>query len=240
MTITDEKLSAFLDGELPPGEMADLRERIASDETLAARVEELALVDNKLTSAMQHIDDQPLPEEIHRLARALEQRKNKVVSLPLWKRAHQQVQHYAVAAAAVTAVVGFVLGNQLGNETQTAMPHWQNISAILEHRSGGRTVPLDEHNSMTTHLTFLNKQGEYCRQFSVDRVNARNSQNIACRRSGSWELEASLPVEAPANQQDYQLASGPGPIDEVIDNIASSAPLTAEEEQTVIENSWAK
>lgn len=237
MTISDEKLGAFLDGELAPEEMANLRERIAADEELAARVEALAMVDKQVSSAIKQIDTTPIPEKIRELANLLDQREH-VAVFPFWKRAHQQIQHYAVAAATLTAVVGFIFGQGVGKVEPEAVTHWQAIAQALETQTGGKTQPLDEGTTMIANLTFFNQQGEYCRQFSVNTVDARKTQNIACRREGSWKLEASIPVEAPTDEGDYQLASGPGAIDKLIDTMMQGQVLSAEQEKLAIAAKW--
>lgn len=237
MTISDEKLGAFLDGELAPDEMAGLREHIASDEKLAARVEALAMVDRQVSSAIKQIDDTPIPKKIHDLANLLDQRKH-VAVFPFWKRAHQQLQHYAIAAAALTAVVGFILGQSVNKDAPEAVTYWQAIAHALETRTGGKAQSLNHDATMIVNLTFFNQQGEYCRQFSVNTTDARKTQNIACRREGSWKLEASIPFEAPADKGDYQLASGPGPIDKLIDTMMKGQVLNAEQEKAAIDAAW--
>ena len=235
MTITDETLCAFLDGELAPEEESHLRNQLAIDEILAERLETLAAVDRQMQVALSVIDNTPIPENIRRLTAELDMR-NKVVKLSLWKRTHQNFQHYAVAAASLTAVVGFVLGHSLQNETTQAVQNWQSIAAILENQAGGISTKVSDTVAVTTNLTFFNQEGEYCRQFSVNTVDARKSQNIACRSEGEWRLQASIPEAE--SQGDYQAASGPGPIDQILDIMMKGQVLNADDEKNAINSAW--
>lgn len=237
MMISNEKLSAFLDGELPDHEMTLLRERIATDEELAERLEVLARVDKQVQNVIKHIDERPLPAAIQELAAKLDQRAE-ILPLPLWKRAHQNIQHYAVAAVTVAAAIGFILGVGLRDKPTEAFANWPAIATILETRVGGEPGKINAHTTVTNNLTFFNQAGEYCRQFSVRSINTDSSQNIACRQQGSWKLKASIPVNTDIPQSDYQTASGPGPIDQVLDNMMSGEVLSSEDEQAALNAQW--
>ena len=62
--ISDEQLSAYIDGELPPEEMARVRAAIAADPALAARARQFERVDALLAEFSSGIDAEPLPEAV--------------------------------------------------------------------------------------------------------------------------------------------------------------------------------
>lgn len=64
MILTDEKLSAFLDGELDAVEMEMVREAIAQDATVSDRLAALADVDRVVKAAAEKATAVALPEEI--------------------------------------------------------------------------------------------------------------------------------------------------------------------------------
>lgn len=239
MTISDEKLSAFLDGELPQHEMDTLREHIANDDNLAERLQTLAMLDTQVQATIKQIDEIPVPTTIQELAAKLDQRttSGNVISLPLWKRAHQYLQHYAVAAATLAAVIGFILGSGV-TENPQAIADWRAISQALETTAGGVAEQVNDNITVTNNLTFFNQSGEYCRQFSLNSSDLGFSQNIACRQHGSWKLKASIPVNNEIPQEDYQTASGPGPIDRILDGMMSGEVLSGEDEQAAINAHW--
>ena len=62
--ITNEMLSAYIDGELAPEEMERVARAIAADELLAARLVQFRRVDRLLTEFSSAIDAQPLPPAV--------------------------------------------------------------------------------------------------------------------------------------------------------------------------------
>ncbi|HAA99609.1 MAG TPA: anti-sigma factor, partial [Alteromonas macleodii] len=64
MILTDEKLSAFLDGELDTAEMDLVREAIAHDVTVSDRLAALAEVDRVVKVAAEKATAVALPKEI--------------------------------------------------------------------------------------------------------------------------------------------------------------------------------
>ena len=64
MILTDEKLSAFLDGELDTAEMDLVREAIAHDVTVSDRLAALAEVDRVVKVAAEKATVVALPKEI--------------------------------------------------------------------------------------------------------------------------------------------------------------------------------
>ena len=64
MILTDEKLSAFLDGELNTAEMDTVREAIAQDASISDRLAALAEVDRVVKVAAEKATAVALPKEI--------------------------------------------------------------------------------------------------------------------------------------------------------------------------------
>ena len=68
--ITDEKLSAFLDGELPENEAADIEQALGEDEGLVQRLEQLSRVDDLLRGAVDALEQEARPAIEHAPASA--------------------------------------------------------------------------------------------------------------------------------------------------------------------------
>ena len=62
--ISNEILSAYIDGELPAGEMQRVRDAISGDEVLAARYRQFARVDQLIVDFCGDIDKEPLPAAV--------------------------------------------------------------------------------------------------------------------------------------------------------------------------------
>ncbi|MCG8440516.1 MAG: zf-HC2 domain-containing protein, partial [Caulobacterales bacterium] len=64
MTITDEELSAYLDGEVPPERAAELRAALQSDAELASRFASLRAADKLVQEAYDAIFEEPVPPDV--------------------------------------------------------------------------------------------------------------------------------------------------------------------------------
>ena len=64
MSVTDDILSAFLDGELPADQLKRIAKEIDADPALRQRAEALAAPDAILQKAYRTIDDDPMPDAV--------------------------------------------------------------------------------------------------------------------------------------------------------------------------------
>lgn len=236
MNWSDEKLSAFLDAELPATEMEALREALARDAALADRLAALAAADAMVMRAYGRIDDEPLPESVQALLtaadareeRATHSRRHRTRSLTMtWPR--------AAVAAGIALAVGLGLG--LGQDRGRPTPAWTEVAAVLEQQASGQPYSLSGDARIKPRLTYLNQQGDYCRQFVLTR-NATSEEAIACRRDGSWEPVLTIHREKGQKAGPYRTASGGSPLDAFVDRTLSEGPLDRAGERNMIERQW--
>lgn len=249
MKITDETLSAFLDGELPEPEMETLRQRLAGDEELGNRLAELAAVDPMLASRYAHIDERPLPDSVRELL--AEEKPANVISFPVWRRmqqgfqqhVQQHLQQHAGIAAATTLAIGLGLGQLFAGGGADTSDDWATIARGLESTPSGHSVELTNGKQLAPRLSFLNVQGQYCRQYQLA-DGEKGSENIACRdaegqsTAGSWQLAASVQLDAIQRPGDYQTASGGAVLDNALDQMMAGDALDANAEEDLIVKGW--
>lgn len=96
-------------------------------------------------------------------------------------------------------------------------------------------VTTDNGSSFEARLTFLNQEGEYCRQFYIKSNNTAALQSIACRTKNDWQLRAAMPT---GEQGSYQTASSDRALDDVIDAMIKGDIINPEEEIKVIKRHW--
>jgi hypothetical protein len=196
MTISDEKLSAFLDRELPEQEMAQIREAIQQDTALAERLADLARADGAVRRYAAAIDSVPMPERVLQLLREgnTEQSAN-VVDFSRWQQARQRItrtfREHAALAASIALVAGFAGGHFMSdnNPGSPAMGLTASVRAALDSSASGTTVDLHDDATLLAHFSFRDNQARLCRQFSL-RETQGASENLACRTDGNWELIA--------------------------------------------------
>ncbi len=241
MKITDEKLSAFLDAELPENEMHFIREQLAENEAIADRLAELSLVDTVVAQAYRKIDDQPLPQVVTELlddsgsAAETLRDDDKVVSLSAWKRAKQKVSQpmtqLAVAASLVLAVtVTFMTGGKPTGEALEPI-----LASALSSAPSGEVVAIAEHEQAIIRASFNHNNGDLCRIVDVTRSDQAN-QAIACRSGNQWRRVFSTEMTAGVDASDYRTATQNSSLDGYLDQHMTGSLLNREQEQQRLKN----
>lgn len=267
MILTDEKLSAFLDGELNTAEMDTVREAIAQDASISDRLAALAEVDRVVKVAAEKATAVALPKEIVALLndeKPLSQESEvqaSGVSLVSESSSNQSFAENVkpfpkkvdvtnsglggqtkwkgpfAIAASVAVLASLVFFNQQG--TETVQPsHWANVSSVLDENLSGETTSFVSGVTVTPQLSFLNTEFNYCRQAEVASQDEL-SVMIACKdKQGTWLLAASKLDEVGEMAGDYQTATSAKSLEDELDKMMASAPLNREQEKSAIEATW--
>lgn len=253
MTISDEKLSAFLDAELPDSEMESIRQQISEDETLANRLAELALVDAQIAQHYSAIDAHPLPDAIANLLASAPDvvtptvttadvvtptPSATIIPFPLWKKVQRGLQQHAAVAACTALVLGFGLAQLLPGSQSSTLGDWNAIAAALDTTASGTAQTLADDKHIKPRLTFVNEQGNYCRQFLVSDVHS-STETIACRIGDKWEPNITVYAQEGSREGDYQTATNSASVlDQVLDNMMHGDAFDAQAESTIIQRGW--
>ncbi|UZJ45762.1 hypothetical protein OOT55_06850 [Marinimicrobium sp. C6131] len=241
MNINDDTLSAFLDGELPPAEMEQVRARLAEDPALADRLAELSAVDKLVRKRAHAIDERPLPSGVQKLLAEDDAKPEsaQVIAFPLWRRARQALNAQTGIAAAVALALGFGLAEVTDNVGNPQADAFRSVAERLETLPSGTSETLPDGREVTPRLTFVNRDGQHCRQYLVTGGGER-SENIACRApeaDAGWEQLASVrqPSAAPGS---YQTASGGSLLDSALDQMMDGGIIEPDQEKQLIERDW--
>ncbi len=258
MTISDEKLSAFIDAELPDSQMESIRQQISEDETLANRLAELALVDEQIAQHYSAIDTRPLPDAIANLLAAAPDDATvgvvtptvttadvvtptpsaTIIPFPLWKKVQRGLQQHAAVAACTALVLGFGLAQLLPGSQSSTWGDWNAIAAALDTTASGTTQTLADDKHIKPRLTFVNEQGNYCRQFLVSDVHS-STETIACRIGDKWEPNITVYAQGGSREGDYQTATNSASVlDQALDNMMHGDAFDAQAESTIIQRGW--
>jgi hypothetical protein len=85
-------------------------------------------------------------------------------------------------------------------------------------------------------LSFVDKDGQYCRTFSVERI-----AGLACRDASRWTVQITTPAEPAASSAMRQAGSPlPRALMEAIDARIVGTALTAAQEQEARDRGWAR
>jgi len=243
MTISDETLNAFIDGELSKLEMNVVRDAIVKESDVAERVDALAALNSQVHASLSSIDTVPLSKGLGDIRKKLAVSAraepfsggaNNIIRFPRWRKVQAAFTMPTAIAASVAAIFGFFM-NFDTNTNPNALTDWTAINDALTHQRSGAVIITNSGASFEARLTFLNNEGQYCRQFYVKSMNSPALQSIACRVGDDWNLRAAIPA---GDQASYQTASSGRALDAILDTMMKDDLVSPEQEKTVIEHRW--
>lgn len=235
MMVTDEKLCAFIDNELPAEEMEAIREQIAADETLVDRIAHLSFVDHAVRTTLHAIDDKPLPDSVNQLFEAEKPSASNVIKFPAMRKVAQTLREHVAIAAMLVLAIGVTVGTFVTKDSSEALD-WAQVNQVLDTRLSDQSVSLDNDWTMHLKTSFMNTNDNYCRLFSLQ-SNTSAHMNIACQQQDTWQLHSRIPFE-PTQANDYQTASVDPKINQLIDATMKGSFLNQDQEQTAINHQW--
>ena len=229
MTISDETLMAYADGELDAAARASVEAAIQEDPEIGKRVARHRALREKLQGTFSAVLEEPVPDRLiaaarGRTAAARESAapQSTVVDLSLAREAARRKSSAAPvrwqpAAIAASLLLGLGLGYLA----------WHGPRALIQPGSGGGLVAraaLAEALSSqlsddrvparvaVTGLSFRDKSGDYCRTFSLTGTDA--SSGLACREGTDWRIKAlaQAPRAAPNSGNFRTAASEDSPL----------------------------
>ena len=237
MKVTDEKLSAYIDGELPPEETRSLDVQISEDAELAERVRKLRAINDALISVTSDVLDAPLPEHIVNLIQSdAEEQSSNVVQFQRSGQKSWFESPLAVAAAALFGLVlggFFTLGPDMGERSEIYAGVVDSKSAL--HRALETFPSLSAESEFVPALTFRARNGDVCRE-----IESSDSRALACRSSDRWTVLAVTYKEQKKSSSAYTTASADTSIvfDVLAQEMMQGAPLSADEERALIDQNW--
>lgn len=256
---SDQTLSAYIDGELPPGETRQISEAVESDADLARRLALLEEPDRIVKSACRSIDSHPLPESVAALLREDEARSlgsgadpdETVIPFPV-DRPPERLYRWALPlAASIALIIGLGIGAGIdwrgGSGGDIGVPRMAAVIVsgeplfdILERGQSARKFSLEGEVEVTPVLTFATKSGAFCREFETLSPNAA-TRAVACREDGLWRMAVAVSARPEAAAGDgYVTAESETSawLDRYLGELIEGAPLGADDEQALIRCGW--
>jgi hypothetical protein len=226
MTISDDILSALIDGELEPAEAERVEILISRDPELAQRFERLRRADVHTQKAFEPFVSVPI--KLRAAAGAFD----------AWKR------FAAVGAASLAAcAAGLVLGLSLGRDDVERLLALDNgvvasadMARALDATASGGATRRGEVRVAPLY-SFRDRDKRACRVFQA---SVRNSaiEAVACREAGDWRLAALAPAALPTNRFNQAGADDAQAIEAAVDALGPTE-ITSVEERALIARNWA-
>jgi hypothetical protein len=200
MTISDETLMAYADGELDAAARASVEAAMQEDPEIGRRVARHRALREAMQGAFSAVLDEPVPDRLIAAARGQSATPKAVVmDLSLAREAARQKvsaapRRWQPAAMAASLLLGLGLGFLAWHGSGGALIHpgsdggliagttlAEALSTQLSDDRGAQRVAI-------TGLSFRNKSGDYCRTFSL--IGSETSAGLACREGTDWRIKA--------------------------------------------------
>jgi hypothetical protein len=258
MRPTDEQLTAYVDGALPPAEAQEIEVVLQTDAEARAYVETLRKVNALVREAMDQLVPPPPAALVEKIS-AMEvspQRTTNVVPLSRVRRtAPTSVRRYAMAAS-VAAVVGLTAAILYGTRdagtallTTGPVDAASKLAAMLEHERTGASIEARDANetvNASVVATYQDKQGRYCREIELSNPATLQPKAaaIACRSdAGTWTVEGAVEIAAAQNEgagTGYQPSGADEhePLSQLLKSLGTGKSLSPSDEDAARARNW--
>ena len=216
MTLSDEILMAYADGEVDEATRKVVEAALRDDPDVAARVARHRALRAAVSSAFSSVIEEPIPERLLAAARQSQStRRDNVVSLVHARGAKTPVRPpswrpYALAASVLLGVgIGYALWHDPTSLlTAGANGGWVARAALSRALSEQLASDHPAASVAVIGLSYRTKSGEYCRTFSLTRDA---SSGVACREGEAWQVKV-LAAQPPAAgvRPEYRAAASTG------------------------------
>jgi hypothetical protein len=256
MSIPDETLMAFVDGELDAASRALVESALLQDPELAARVARHVALRQRLSSAYAMDLTEPVPQRLLDAANRPRMQTNNVVNLQAARDARSRevadggtapaTSWRPAAAIAASLIIGFGLGYINRNHGQGDPTLARGADGALNARGAlaqALSTQLAATQSVNAEihigLSFLAKNGDYCRTFAMS--GSVRPSGLACRHQEQWRIE-SLGQSSDASAGNFRTAGtdlSPQILRAVEERIDGEA-LDAGAEAQALQKNWHK
>jgi anti-sigma-K factor RskA len=252
MTISDEVLMAYADGELDATAREAVESAMREDPQIAERVARHRALQRRVREAYSAVLLEDVPERLLRAAQGAAATGRKVVNLqdaraprehsaprtralPLWR---------AVGAMAASVIVGVGVGFFIWG--RTVPPFARGADGALVARgqlaqalSNQLAAEQSRASSVQIGLSFLAKSGDYCRTFALS--GGQSPAGVACRHGEEWQVRAvTQGSDEVAGAAEYRTAGStmPAMIRELVEAQVAGEPLDEAGERAARQRDW--
>jgi hypothetical protein len=253
MTVSDELLAAYVDGELEGAERARVEQAIAQDSQLAQRVAQQRALRARLRGAYDSVLQEAVPKRLAQAARlAAAPGPAQVIDLARVRaeRARRgsqrsvKVRRLTIAASLVVGVMAGVVLQRLS--TSAALTEFHDGSllargtlarALSEQLAGGAPAGAE----VRVGLSFKSRTGNYCRTFAIS--GSHLMAGLACRDQEQWQVLNLVGTEGagvPGNGQNLRMAASslPPALLQAVNERIRGEPLNAAAEAKARNDDW--
>jgi hypothetical protein len=221
MTISDETLMAYADGELDAAARAAVESAMREDPQVEARVAAHRMLRRKVQAAYSAELLEDVPERLLAAARGAESTRSKVVNLwdarAAMERSASRAQPLrpqwrTAGTIAASLIAGVGLGFFMWGPTESPLVRSAGGALVargqLAQSLSNQLSAEQSHSSpVQIGVSFRAKSGDYCRTFALS--GAVSPSGLACRHGGEWQIQALTQDPGTTGDSGYRTAGSP-------------------------------
>jgi|HubBroStandDraft_1064217.scaffolds.fasta_scaffold00031_55 hypothetical protein len=255
MTISDETLMAYADGELDAAARAAVESAMRSDPQIEKRLIQHQALRRRVQTAYSAELSEAVPERLLMAARGVPSQPGgrNVVNLQEARAAMERSAPRApssrprwqsVGALAASLMLGVAVGFFMWGRSPSpfvvgpggALVARGPLAQALSNQLASEQSP---SSSVRVEVSFLAKSGEYCRTFSLSADEASPS-GLACRHGDEWQVQTFAGEPAAGGSSDYRTAGSglPASILKSVEGQIAGEPLDQAGEKAARARGW--
>jgi len=246
--ISDEQLMAYVDGELPPAERAEIEAAMKTDPLLESRMSVFLATRTGLAGLYDDAMRRPAPDHlIDLILRAPDEAERSQVSTSSWldrigvggflKNFSAVGNGYAAAFAFslllfTTGFAGWQLksnniphvhGDAIASFDRGRMLAHGRLRTALDGVASGKKLTWSMGDASTSSIkpvfTFRTAAGSYCRQYEMSLSMGEGFSGVACRnKEGNWKINAHVAAR-PGQDTGNKMVPASGAASSAIDKV---------------------
>lgn len=230
MSVDEEKLMAFADGELSGAERAEIEAALERDPALRERVETHRAMRGRLSSAFDDALSEPVPQ--HLLDAAQKPPQAEVIDFSARRAAKWSFREWGAMAASIA--LGLVIGVGTMQQSQPLFTTADNgvVASGALSQALDTQLASDQAGAVRIGLSFRNQSGAYCRTFDL---TAGSASGFACREDSAWAVQL---LSVGASSGEVRQAGASPEVLNAVDAIIAGDALDAEAERAARDANW--
>lgn len=230
--MTDEKVMAYVDGELPHQERAAIERRLASDRPLQRAVANERLLRRQFAETYDPVLDEEVPPSLVRLLngagpRVLPFRRSNLAPAR-WRWQHLTAMAASLALALFLAYD--LTSIDAATEGEAAFRIAGETAEALDVQLASAQAPTDP---VQIGVSFVGPEGRPCRTFEVS-----EGAGLACRSGGEWQLRLFVPGAGSPGSEYQRAGSASAEVMREVQEMIAGEPMDAGQERRARDAGW--
>jgi hypothetical protein len=249
MTVTEEMLMAYADGELDQETRAQVKDAIDKDPALNAVLDRHRALRSELRAAFDPVLEEAVPDRLVAAVRG-SSRARLASNVLQFERTpgHTAPTHRYGWQAWISIAAGVVIGVAIGwlvwrssvtSPVMMVQSSALNAQGSLAHALSQQLVSTQtKDDTVSIGLSFKDKAGDYCRTFAT-RGDSEFS-GVACAHDGDWQIRLLTQASAEESDSAYRTAASkfPAAVLEAVNGSIAGEPLNADQEAQAKARNW--